>query len=344
MSYVKPRQGRSSHVKFDKGGKVKLGEDYERVLAGFLGTLVNKREGTKRLYQYGCENFLRFLTEHEGAPEPKDWTSDQAERWMVYLLDEDGGAYSPATVQSVTIAARLLCETFIEEDGDGELKVNPFRPKYLKELPKPIAPDVKYPSAADVQSMCSAAKREKSLWGKRDVAIMLLLYGGGFRRQELADIEDDDVDFTQGRVHIRRGKGGAARTIAPGPVAMLALDRYISARRKYLASLRQHQRALYSVGPIWLSMRGGHLGAEGLAQALKARAEQAEVTAPVNPHSWRHAAATSDAGNGMGDMELRSKYGWSPGSTMPFRYTKSTLAERTMKKSQVIAAGGDIKI
>ncbi len=77
---------------------------------------------------------------------------------------------------------------------------------------------------------------------------------------------------------------------------------------------------------------------------LRSRAEQGGVTRPVNPPVWRHTGATHDADNGMTDMELRDKYGWSPTSSMPFRYSRSTLRQRTLDRSQRIAAGNSIRI
>jgi site-specific recombinase XerD len=125
---------------------------------------------------------------------------------------------------------------------------------------------------------------------------------------------------------------------------MLALDRYDTARQKYLRDLRPYRRKLLEDGPIWLNQRGGHLGEMGVALALKARAQRAGVTVPVNVHAWRHAAATHDADAGMGEMMMRDKYGWSSTSSMPFRYSRQTLRERTIHRSQDVRAGDGVKI
>jgi site-specific recombinase XerD len=145
-------------------------------------------------------------------------------------------------------------------------------------------------------------------------------------------------------VKVTRGKGGAPRTIGLDDKAMMALDRYDAARTKYLAGLRPYRRKILEAAPIWLSQRGAQLSPVGLNTVLKTRARQAGVKVPVYPHAWRHAAATHDADAGMGDMEMRDKYGWAPTSAMPFRYSRQTLRQRTIQRSQNIRAGDGIKL
>lgn len=194
--------------------------------------------------------------------------------------------------------------------------------------------------------MVDAARREKTLWGKRDVAIMLLLYSAGFRQQELLRLSEHDIDWRRGTVRIERGKGGRPREVAPGAVAMDALDRYDAARKRHLRGLPPHRRELLGAedAPIWLSARGNWWGAGGLINMLRSRAKQAGVTRPVYPHIWRHSAATHDADASMSEMELRDKYGWAPTSAMPYRYTRATLRQRTIERSRQIAAGNSIRI
>ena len=52
----------------------------------------------------------------------------------------------------------------------------------------------------------------------------------------------------------------------------------------------------------------------------------------------------SIADAGMSEMELRDRFGWSPNSSMPYRYTRATLRERTIERSRRLAPGNSIKI
>ena len=312
-------------------------EEYEHALARFSSSLAGKSEYTKRLYVHGARHFLAFLTAAWAGRDLEGVTREQAETWVNFLLEKSG--YSDASVTSFVQAAKQLCKKLVADDV---LEESPFA--HVTDLPKPKLPDTAILTPEDFQAMLDVAKRERTVWGRRDRAIMGLLWYGGLRREELLNIEASDVDFNRDAVHIQRGKGGAPRTVGVDYRAMGLLDQYLQARRKYLRTLKTYRRKQLEAGPIWLSRKGTALGANGLTQALRARAQAAGVTVPVNPHAWRHAAATHDAEADMQDMSLRDKYGWSPTSAMPFRYTRQTLRERTIAKSRSIRGDDGVKI
>ncbi len=311
--------------------------DYEHALARFASSLAGKSEYTKRLYLHGARHFLAFLTAAFAGRDLEAVTREQAETWVRFLLEESG--YGRASVVSFVQAARQLCKKLVADDVLDE---NPFT--HVRDLPKPQLPDTKILTPEDFQAMLDVAKKERTVWGRRDRALMGLLWYGGFRREELLEIEAGDVDFNRDAIHVRRGKGGAPRTVGVDYRAMGLVDQYLQARRKYLTGLKSYRRKQLADGPIWLSRKGTPLGGNGLTQALRARAQQAGVTVPVNPHAWRHAAATHDAEADMQDMSLRDKYGWAPTSAMPFRYTRQTLRERTIAKSRSIRGDDGVKI
>ncbi len=76
---------------------------------------------------------------------------------------------------------------------------------------------------------------------------------------------------------------------------------------------------------------------EWMNQELKKIAKMAGINKRVTCHILRHAAATQDARNGMNEENLRRKYGWSPGSKMPSRYTN--LNTQDVIKAQLRAKG-----
>jgi integrase len=45
-------------------------------------------------------------------------------------------------------------------------------------------------------------------WGHRDATAILLAYRHGLRASELVALRWDDIDFTTGKLHVRRAKGG----------------------------------------------------------------------------------------------------------------------------------------
>jgi site-specific recombinase XerD len=317
--------------------ELSLGPQYETALARFHISLTGKSEHTKRLYAVSARHFLAFLEARWGSPDLEAITKEHAETYLRFLLEESG--YGDGAIRAYMIGARQLCNKLVRDDV---LEAQPFTG--VDGIPRETMPDRPILQPSDVQAMVDAAKRDRTVWGKRDMALMLVLWYGGLRREELLSIHREDIDWQRSTVRIKRGKGGDGRTVGVDDKAMMSLDRYDSARTKYLAGLRPYRRKILDAAPIWLSQRGEALSAVGLNSVLKARAKQAGVSVPVYPHAWRHAAATHDADAGMGDMEMRDKYGWAPTSAMPFRYSRQTLRQRTIQRSQNIRAGDGIKL
>ena len=65
--------------------------------------------------------------------------------------------------------------------------------------------------------------------GKRNRAILEVLYASGLRRQELLGLNLGDVDFTEGTLFVR-GKGGKDRVVPIHDAAIRALAVYLEAR------------------------------------------------------------------------------------------------------------------
>ena len=315
-----------------------IGEEYQDALDRFANSLRSKAARTRENYVHGARCLLHFLEARWGGPSLEALSREHAESWHEWL-SEQTPAYGPSTIRGFLIAGRVFAKKLIKDDV---IKADPFA---QVEIPQGAMPTVDILLAEDVQAMVNAAKSDRNVWGKRDIALMLLLYSGGFRRDELLAISTDAIDWKRSTIRVV-GKGALEREVAPGDVALSALDSYDAARKKYLRGLRKHRQALLgaSDAPIWLSQKGGPLGRAGLHHVLKVRAKQVDVTRAVHPHIWRHSAATSDADAGMADSQLRDKFGWSPTSAMPYRYTRSTLRQRTIERSQQVAAGNAIKI
>ncbi len=131
--------------------------------------------------------------------------------------------------------------------------------------------------------------------GLRDRAILSLLYGTGLRRAEVSALDLNDVDLTEGIVHVRRGKGGKPRLVPLGESAAADLRLYVTTGRPELAEGHRMPRtpALFvGVGATGKTNQGGRLQPDGVSLMVRRACEKARISRRVMAHALRHAFAT----------------------------------------------------
>jgi integrase/recombinase XerD len=118
----------------------------------------------------------------------------------------------------------------------------------------------------------------------RDVAMLELLYAGGLRASEVADLDCDGVhlDLAVARV---MGKGGKERIVPIGKPAVAATRRYLDDLRPQLAHPPR------SGGRLLLSRTGKPINRVVVWQIVKRTARLAGLH-DVHPHTLRHSFAT----------------------------------------------------
>jgi site-specific recombinase XerD len=120
--------------------------------------------------------------------------------------------------------------------------------------------------------------------GRRDRAIIEMLYGTGIRRGECLRLDVTDIDLGQALVFVRDGKGKKDRIVPLAARASLSLVSYLRDSRPELAK-HAHEAALF------LSTLGRRLSRTQLHQMLRTHAAAARLD-HVSPHALRHAYAT----------------------------------------------------
>jgi integrase/recombinase XerD len=119
--------------------------------------------------------------------------------------------------------------------------------------------------------------------GRRDRAIIELLYSCGLRVSELASLDVGDIDFEDGCL-ICTGKGSKQRLVPFGRRAAEALSDYLPLR-PVLSGQNYREKALF------LNFRGKRLTRQSCWALLKRYAAKAGVE-KVYPHRLRHSFAT----------------------------------------------------
>lgn len=126
-----------------------------------------------------------------------------------------------------------------------------------------------------------AATRE----GKRDRAMLELLYATGLRVTELVRLSANDVDLQRGVV-VALGKGSKQRLVPVGSAAVAHVRTYLAEARESLTGKGRRSAALF------LTSRGGPFTRQGFWKLIKRYALKAGIKTPLSPHKLRHSFAT----------------------------------------------------
>jgi integrase/recombinase XerD len=124
--------------------------------------------------------------------------------------------------------------------------------------------------------------------GLRDRAMLELMYASGLRVSELVSLKTLHVSLNEGVLRIM-GKGSKERLVPFGEEARDWLQRYMSRARPAMLGQRQTEDLFVtSSGP----KAGTAMSRIMFWNLVKRYAIQAGITAPLSPHTLRHAFAT----------------------------------------------------
>ncbi len=129
-----------------------------------------------------------------------------------------------------------------------------------------------------------AAPDPRSAAGRRDRAMLELLYATGLRVSELVSLGLNDLDL-ESRVLLARGKGSKERLVPVGAPAAEAVRAYLGGARDRLLRGRRSK-------DLFVTPRGGRMTRQGMAKLLARYARAAGIRRRVSPHKLRHSFAT----------------------------------------------------
>jgi integrase/recombinase XerD len=254
----------------------------ERAVAGYLDHLAVERglaPNTLAAYRRDLSRYLGHLTTR-GIDDPAAVREGDVSDFLAAIrTGEDGGSPLSATSAARTVVAVrgfhrfLLLEGATPDDPAG--RVQP--PQTPKRLPKAI-------SVADVERLLAATSTE-TVSGRRDRALLEVLYGCGARISEAVGLAADDIDPVAGLVRLH-GKGSKQRVVPLGSYARAAVEAYRVRSRPVLAARGRGTPVLF------LNARGGPLSRQSAWAVLATAADRAGLTGRVSPHTLRHSFAT----------------------------------------------------
>lgn len=131
-----------------------------------------------------------------------------------------------------------------------------------------------------------------SFYGKRNKAIIRILFDTGMRRSELQALNIGDVIVEAGTIIATKTKNKKRRSVFMTPETKRDVLRYIRDL--------QNQKPF---SPLWVDRNGNRLSINGLREILRRLSLKAGIQEP-GFHDFRRAFALQSRRNGMGEIDL----------------------------------------
>lgn len=138
-------------------------------------------------------------------------------------------------------------------------------------------------SVEEMNSFLSAIDSSTTV-GKRNLAIIELLYGAGLRVSELASIELSDIDIEQRMIKVL-GKGRKERLAPFNEEALNTLRAYLEVRGQFVNADRPTES-------VFLNRSGSVLNVRSIQRLTKFISVKAGLLRNATPHTMRHSYAT----------------------------------------------------
>ncbi len=239
-----------------------------------------RRNSVHTVAAYGSDlaDFLDFLTEHLGGlPSLASLAALTVADFRAYLARRAADALERSSTARALSAVRGFFRFLDRRNLAHNAALAAVRtPKLPKSVPKAL-------SVEDTESaLDTAPELARQPWvGKRDVALLTLLYGCGLRLSEALGLARREAPLAPGTLTVI-GKGGKERQVPVLPAVAAAIVDYLAACPHRLAP----------DDPLFVGVRGARLHprlVQGRLQELRALLGLPEH---ATPHALRHSFAT----------------------------------------------------
>ncbi len=237
-----------------------------------------KSRNTVKEYKSIVKNFLDYEKK-----DPKNISMDDIEKYREYLVIN-----KQSSKQTVYLTIKAL-QAFFKFINRNDLVKIPS-PKRSKKLPV-------YLNSFEMNRLIEVSSEKI-----RDHAIIMLLAYSGMRVSELCSLDIEDVDFIEGIVKIRSGKGDKDRIVVVDGKALESLKEYLHKEKRFN-------------GPLFISQKETRITPVQVERLIKKYSQMAGIKKHVTPHVIRHTFATTLLKNGADIRFIQQLLGHSSIST-----------------------------
>ncbi len=263
--------------------------DYVEGFVCFMTGEKHKSRNTIQSYRRDVSQYIDYLNLNGIT----DITRTTKTTVLTYLLKLQKDGKATSTV-SRTLASLRSFYSYVNESGYhmADPTNNLEAPKVEKKLPRILTPHevellLDQPDSSDIK-------------GKRDKAMLELLYATGIRVSELINLEINDVNTGLGFIKCIGTK--KERVVPMGNIARAALDDYIlHSRGEMLKNSTEHA--------LFVNCNGTRLSRQGFWKIIKQYQKQADIAVDITPHTLRHSFAAHLLENGADLKSIQEMLG-----------------------------------
>lgn len=272
----------------------------EQLLAQFFDHLRYERnvsEHTLRNYRSDLSQFLDYLAPADrrsgkrNAPDIHEIDHITIREWLSTL---HSAQKKKASVARKLAALRTFFQFLVRE---GVIELNPAKlvstPRLEKKLPQHL-------SIEEAIKFIETPDTETDL-GKRDRAMLELMYATGVRVSELTKMDLSDVDFKNKLIRVT-GKRRKERIVPFGDPASEAVKTYLGARDRFLNNAAVSEREPEAV---FLNYQGTRITTRSVGRMVEKYIRICAGMHDISPHALRHSFATHllDSGADLRDIQ-----------------------------------------
>jgi len=235
----------------------------------------NLSPNTIDAYQRDLHKYRLYLLNQYQIKNVSEIRPKHIRMFIQFLADE---ALSPKTLSRILSSLnrfhKFLC---MEEIMSDNPTLNVKKIKTSRSLPNVL-------TVHEVEQILESINIDTHL-GKRDLALLEILYSCGLRVTEACRLRGMDIFYDSEMIKVK-GKGNKERLVPIGGRAMKVLSQYLKLARPFLIKRGSES------GEIFLSQNGKPLTRMTINNILSKYASKTRIKKKISPHTLRHSFAT----------------------------------------------------
>jgi integrase/recombinase XerC len=260
-------------------------KDQVRAFLAFLRLNRNASEHTVRAYDSDLSQFVTYLAgqyqKKRPDLQPSDITRPMIRGFLADLFRRGESRASAARkLAAIRTFLRYLRREGLIESDPGLLVATPRREQ---KIPLHLA-------QAEMVRLLETPDASKPL-GRRDRAILELLYASGLRLAELVGLDLEDVNLGARMVRVL-GKGRKERVVPFNRSAADAIRQWMPDRETLRRGAPRPAGRVRQREPLFLNFRGTRLSARHVHRLVRHYVAACSMRFGISPHAIRHSFAT----------------------------------------------------